>query len=69
MKEIRKWAENNVFYSLRFPSRRTFKQYKVYGTEIGSLCEAYLPFVQDIAKNDGVKFLLAVNDELYGSDL
>ena len=64
-KEIRKWAENNLCYSLHKPSRRTFKQNKVYAPEIDSLCEADLAFVQDIAKeNDRVNYLLVVIDVL-----
>ena len=49
-KETQKWAENNLSYSLRIPSRRTFKLNKVYAPKIGSLCEADLPFIQDVAK-------------------
>ena len=44
-KEIRKWAENNLSYSLHKPSRRTFKRNKVYAPEIDSLWEADLAFV------------------------
>ena len=64
-KEIRKWAENNLSYSLHKPSRRTFKRNKVYAPEIDSLWEADLAFVQDVAKeNDGVNYLLVVIDVL-----
>ena len=62
-KEIRKWAENNLSYSLYKLSRRTFKRNKVYAPEIDSLWEADLAFVQDIAKeNDGGNYLLVVID-------
>ena len=62
-KEIRKWAENNLSYSLHKPSRITFKRNKVYAHEIDSLWEAGLAFVQDVAKeNDGVNYLLVVID-------
>ena len=62
-KEIRKWAENNLSYSLHKPSRRTFKRNKVYAPEIDSLWEADLAFVQDVTKeNDGVNYLLVVID-------
>ena len=62
-KEIRKWAENNLSYSLHKPSRRTFKRNKVYAPEIDSLWKADLAFVQDVAKeNDGVNYLLVVID-------
>ena len=71
-KEIRKWAENNLSYSLHKPSRRTFKRNKVYAPEIDSLWEADLAFVQDVTKeNDGVNYLLVVIDvyqNTYGSD-
>ena len=64
-KRIRKWAENNLSYSLHKPSRRNFKQNKVYAPEIDSLWEADLAFVQDVAKeNDGVNYLLVVIDVL-----
>ena len=64
-KEIQKWAENNLSYSLHKPSRRTFKRNKVYAPEIDSLWEADLAFVQDVAKeNDGVNYLLVVIDVL-----
>ena len=64
-KEIRKWAENNLSYSLHKPSRRTFKRNKVYAPEIDSLWEADLAFVQDVAKEyDGVNYLLLVIDVL-----
>ena len=64
-KEIQKWAENNLSYSLHKPSRRTFNRNKVYAPEIDSLWEADLAFVQDIAKeNDGVNYLLVVIDVL-----
>ena len=46
-KEIRKWTENNLSYSLHKYSRRTFKRNKVYSPEIKSLWEADLAFVQD----------------------
>ena len=36
-KEVQKWAENNLSYSLHKPSRRTFKRNKVYAPEIDSL--------------------------------
>ena len=62
-KEIQKWAENNLSYSLHKPSRRTLKRNKVYAPEIDSLWEADLAFVQDVAKeNDGVNYLLEVID-------
>ena len=72
-KEIRKWVENNLSYSLCKPSRRTFKRNKVYAPEIDSLREADLAFVQDVVKeNDGVNYLLVVIDVLsknmYGSE-
>ena len=58
-KEIRKWAENNLSYSLHKPSKRTFKRNKVYAPEIDSLWEADLLFVRDVAKvNDGVNIYL-----------
>ena len=61
-KEIQKWAENNLSYSLHKPSRRTFKRKKVYAPKIDSLWEADLAFVQDVAKeNDGVNYLLVVS--------
>ena len=64
-KEIRKWAENNLSYSLHKPSRRTFKRNKVYVPEINSLWEADLAFAQDVAKeNNGVNYLLVVIDVL-----
>ena len=64
-KEIRKWAESNLSYSLHKPSRRTFKRNKVYAPEIDSLWEADLAFVRDTAKeNDGVNYLLVVIDVL-----
>ena len=54
-KKIRKWAENNLSYSLHKPSRRTFKRNEVYASEI----------VQDVVKeNDGVNYLLVVIDVL-----
>ena len=60
-KEIRKWAESNLFYSLCKPSRRTFKRNKVHAPEIDSLWEADLAFVQNVAKeNDGVNYLFVV---------
>ena len=64
-KEIRKWAENNLSYSLHKPFRRTFKQNEVYVPEIYSLWEANLAFVQDVAKeNDRVNYLLVATDVL-----
>ena len=64
-KEIRKWAESNLSYSLHKPSRRIFKRNKVYAPEIDSLWEPDMAFVQDIAKeNDGENYLLAVIDVL-----
>ena len=64
-KEIRKWAESNLSGLLHKPSRRNFKQNKVYAPEIYSLWEADLAFVQDVAKeNDGVNYLLVVIDVL-----
>ena len=61
--EIKQWAENNLSYSLRKPSRRNFKRNKIYAPEIDSLWEADLAFVQDVAKvNDGVNYLLVVID-------
>ena len=64
-KEIQKWAEHNLSYSLHKPSRRTFKRNKAYAPEIDSLWEADLAFVQDVAKeNDGVNYLLVVIDVL-----
>ena len=64
-KEIRKWAENNLSYSLHKPCRRTFNRNKVYAPEIDSLWEADLAFVQDVVKeNDGVNYLLVVIDVL-----
>ena len=64
-KEMQKWAENNLSYSLHKPFRRTFKQNKVYAPEIDSLWEADLAFVQEAVKgNDGVNYLLIVIDVL-----
>ena len=64
-KEIRKWVESNLSYSLHKPSRRTFKRNKVYAPETDSLWEADLAFVQDVAKeNDGVNYSLVVSDVL-----
>ena len=40
-KEIRKWAESNLSYSLHKPSRRTFKRNKVYAPEIESYTQIY----------------------------
>ena len=40
-KEIRKWAEINLSYSLHKPSRRTFKPNKVYAPEIESYIQLY----------------------------
>ena len=58
-KQIQKWAETNLSYSLHKPSRRTFKRNKVYSPETDSLWEADLAFVQDAAEeNDGVNYLL-----------
>ena len=63
IKEIQKWAENNLSYSLHKPSRRTLKRNNLYAPEIDSLWEADLAFVQDVAKeNDGVNYLLVVID-------
>ena len=39
-KEIRKWAESNLSYSLHKPSRRNFEQNKMYAPEICGLWEA-----------------------------
>ena len=65
-KEIQKWAESNLSYSLRKPSRRNFEQNKVYAPEIYSLWEADLAFVQDVAKeNDGANYLLVVIEQTY----
>ena len=44
------------------PSRRNFKCNKIYTPEIDSLWEADLAFIQDVAKNDGVNYLLVVID-------
>ena len=64
-KEIQKWAENNISYSLHKPSRRTFNRNKVYAPEIDSLWEADSAFVQDEAnENDEVNYLPAVIDVL-----
>ena len=64
-KEIRKWAESNLSYSLHKPCRKNFEQNKVYAPEIYSLWEADLAFAQDVAKeNDGVNYLLVVIDLL-----
>ena len=64
-KEIPKWTENNLSYSLHKPSRRTFNQNKVYAPEIDSLWEADLVSVQGVVKeNDEVNYLLAVIDVL-----
>ena len=40
-KEIQKWAESNLSYSLHKPSRRTFKRNKVYAPEIESYTQLY----------------------------
>ena len=40
-KEIRKWAENNLSYSLHKFSRRTFKRNKVYAPEIECYTQLY----------------------------
>ena len=64
-KQIQKWAETNLSYSLHKPSRRTVKCNKVYAPEIDSLWEVDLAFIQDVAKeNDGVNYLLVVIDVL-----
>ena len=64
-KEIRKWAEINLSYSLRKPSGRNFEGNKVYTPEIDSLWDTDLTFVQDVAKeNDGMNYLLVVIDVL-----
>ena len=64
-KEIREGAENNLSYSLHKPSRRTFKRNQAYASEIDSLWEADLAFVQNVAKeNDGMNYLLVVIDVL-----
>ena len=64
-KEIRKWLESNLSYSLHNPSRITFKCNKMYVAEVDSLLEVDLAFVRDVAKeNDGVNYLLAVIDVL-----
>ena len=64
-KEIRKWAERNLSYSLHKPSRRNFEQNKVYTPEIDSLWDTDLAFVQDSAKEtDGLNYLLVIIDVL-----
>ena len=64
-KEIQKWSENNLSYSLHKPSRGTFKRNKVYAPKIDSLWEADFAFVPDVAKeNDGVNYLPVVIDVL-----
>ena len=64
-REIQKWAESNLSYSLRKPSRRTFELNKEYAPERVSLQESDLYFVRDVAKeNDGVNCLLVVIDIL-----
>ena len=40
-KETRKWAETDLSYSLHKPSRRTFKQNKVFASEIESYTQLY----------------------------
>ena len=40
-KEIRKWAENNLSYSLHKLSRRTFKRNKVYAAETECYTQLY----------------------------
>ena len=40
-KEIRKWAESNLSYSLHKPSRRNFKRNKVYAPETESYTQLY----------------------------
>ena len=40
-KEIRKWAESNLSYSLHKPSGRTIKQNNVYASEIESYTQLY----------------------------
>ena len=63
IKEIRKWAKGNLSYSLQEPSRRNFERNKVYASEIYSLWDTDLAFVQDVAKeNVGVNYLLVVID-------
>ena len=63
IKEIRKWAESNLSYSLHKPSRRNFERNEVYASEIYSLWDTDLAFVQDVAKeDDGVNYLLVVID-------
>ena len=49
-KEIRKWLESNLCYSLHKPSSRTFKCKKMYVPEVDSLLEAALTFVRDVDK-------------------
>ena len=72
MKEIRKWAKSNLSYSLHKPSRKIFERNKVYSSEIYSLWDTDLAFVQDVAKeNDGVNYLLVLLmyfQNMYGSD-
>ena len=63
IKEIRKLAKSNLSYLLHRPSRRNFERNKVYASEIYSLWDTDLAFVQDVAKeNDGVNYLLVVID-------
>ena len=51
-KEILKWAQSNIFYSLHKPSRRTFKRNITRCMLLKLIClwEADLAFVQDVAK-------------------
>ena len=71
--EIKHWAETNLPYLLHKPSRRNFRCTKIYASEIDSLWEADLAFVQDVAKeNDGINYLLVVIDvflNIFGLDL
>ena len=63
MKEIRKWAKSNLSYSLHKSSRRIFERNKLCASEIYSLWDTNLAFVQDVAKeNDGVNYLLVLID-------
>ena len=57
------YTESNLSYSLHKPSRRNFEQNEVYASEIYSLWDTDLAFVQDVAKeDDGVNYLLVVID-------
>ena len=60
--EIKQWSETNLSYLLHEPSRRNFKHNKIYAPEIDSLWEADLAFVQDVAKENDVNYLLVVID-------